>query len=704
MSLTLCSVSNVSLMSHGHAPGTWLSGVIEVDNQLSTAQTKTLTLSYNPAAHQTFRPCIEDDQGNRLWTLGGNQGSSSQGYWYINRNLNVKSYQTGSGYNPNSVAIGTSPIIESATITFQPGINKIKIGADNNGANNGDYNYGSTHIFNGVTNCQSIIDSMTNVAPTSYFLAQSEGLVGKITDYSTDSDGTIVRWKFDFGNNVGPGTYIGADPTDLTNTTAVTRYLIFDANDNASVADTPPGPFYYRFNTAGDKTISLEVTDNAGATHSSSLDAPGHITVENLDPSAGFTFLTYRDNKKLDVEDLSDDLDGVIVKWEWDWGDGNTDTWTTATKPTNGEYTHTYALNGVYDVTLTVTDDVGATNAQTVTIDVPRATASIIFSQSGPVSMGFSILASVSSVNPENDQYRGPSFLAWSRTVDVQSGRDDATEIAAHDDVFKSIIPVDPLPTGYTQAQVDAYGYPRDPLSLKDLTVEGASTYEVDYLAPADAAEPYGIGEWLGAEIPQPGVASPEPPDMAIGSNGLYSVAFDNETYFKIFVDTSGSMNSYVGAYHAAAQNVAAEMTDVFFGGDEAVARKYVQPSQNISNERWAQWAMTTLYQPGEPQKQVIIAAINEDDSGPGGTNAAIQAKAQAMFDSGGHYYFIMVQPPGGGYGPMMSMGPALAQTRVTVGTGANQEQLRWAQFAYETANGGALTNVIKQILGFLPA
>jgi PKD repeat protein len=542
-----------------------------------------------------------------------------------------------------------------------------------------------------------------NTAPTSFFLAQSEGLVGKITDLSSDSDGTIVRWKFDFGT-AGSGQYIGADPTDLTNTTSISRYLIFDATDSASVANTPPATFYYRFNTASNKTISLEVTDDTGATHSSSLEDPGYITVENLDPSAGFTFLTYRDNKELDVGDLSDDLDGVIVEWEWDWGDGNTDTWTTATRPTNGEYTHTYALNGTYDVTLTVTDDVDGTNAQTVTVDVPRTTASIIFSQSGPISMGFSVLAGVSSVNPENDQYRGPSFLAWSRTVDVQNGRNDATEIAAHDDVFNSIIPVDPLPAGYTQAQVDAYGYPRDPLSLKDLTVEGASTYEVDYLAPSDAVEPYGMGEWLGAEIPQPGVASPEPPDVAIGSNGLYSVAFDNETYFKIFVDTSGSMNNYVGAYHTAAANVAAEMTDVFFGGDAAVARKYVLPSQNISNERWAQWAMTTLYQPGEPQKQVIIAAINEDDSGPGGTNAAIQAKAQAMFDNGGHYYFIMVQPPGGGWGPMMSMGPALAQTRVTVGTGPNQEQLRWAQFAYETANGGALTNVIKQILGFLPA
>lgn len=670
---------------------------IEITNATNASGTVILQFQVKSDAHAQFRPIVQRD-GSNIWE--GN-------LWDVNHLHGVTSEQVDGTWESRGAAGSNHTFDAELTI---PGSTTylLRFGSINyHNGDNTDYSGGAKHKFVSVPNCATALDAISNAPPTSYFLAQSEGLVGKITNLSSDSDGTIVRWKFDFGNNVGPGTYIGEDPTDLTNTTSVTRYLIFDANDNASVADTPPEPFYYRFNTAGDKTISLEVTDDAGATHSSSLDAPGHITVENLDPSAGFTFLTYRDNKNLDVGDLSDDLDGVIVEWEWDWGDGNTDTWTTATRPTNGEYTHTYALNGVYDVTLTVTDDVGGTNAQTVTVDVPRATASIIFSQDGPISMGFSVLASVSSVNPENDQYKGPSFLAWSRTVDVQSGRNDATEIAAHDDVFKSIIPVDPLPAGYTQARVDAYGYPRDPLSLKDLTVEGASTYEVDYLAPADAVEPYGMGEWLGAEIPQPGVASPEPPDVAIGSNGLYSVAFDNETYFKIFVDTSGSMDNYVGAYQAAAQSVAAEMTDVFFGGDEAIARKYVLPSQNISNERWAEWAMTTLYQPGEPQKQVIIAAINEDDSGPGGTNAAIQAKAQAMFDSGGHYYFIMIVPPmpwGNSYGDMVTMGPALAQSRVTVGTAPNQEQLRWAQYAPETANGGALANVIKQILGFLPA
>ena len=145
-----------------------------------------------------------------------------------------------------------------------------------------------------------------------------------------------------------------------------------------------------------------------------------------------------------------------------------------------------------------------------------------------------------------------------------------------------------------------------------------------------------------------------------------------------------------------------ADLKDLFFGGDATLARKYVKPSQNISDERWGTWGLTTLHEPGEPKKEVMIAAINEDRSGgQGHGNASLLAKAQEYFDSGGHFYYIIIAPPGGGSsGNLYTSAPALAGTRVQ---GPGGEQIRWCQWSRESANHGALTNVIKQLLGLLP-
>lgn len=539
-----------------------------------------------------------------------------------------------------------------------------------------------------------------NVLPISLFNANNdEGMQYQITDYSSDPDGTVNFWEFDMDVTSGAGKYLATNSGETP--INITRYLKFDRNATTTVGNTiagaPPATFYYRYNAESNKMITLKVTDDRGGVHNSSLSDA--LPASNLLPSAGFSFMAARDNRTVDFKDISADLDGEIVSWVWDFNDGNTTTWTT--RPANGEFQHTYAADGSYDVTLTVTDNIGGTNTVTQTVDAPRVNANVVFTTSGPVSFGFSVVSGTSATMPSTDFYRGPSFLAWSRTLDVIG-----TDADKENYVFKSVRSVT---TGLNATQKTAYheaakhiGYPRDPLSLKALTQTASTDYKVDYMSPSDAEAPFSVSEWIDAEIPPPAIETPNPPNIAIG-NGMFSVGFDSQTYFKIWIDTSGSMGSYVGPYASAAISVQADLKDLFFGGDATLARKYVKPSQNISNERWGTWGGTTLHEPGEPKKEVMIAAINEDRSGgQGNSNASLLAKAQEYFDSGGHFYYIVIAPPGGGSsGNLYTSAPALAGTRVQ---GPGGEQIRWCQWSRESANHGALTNVIKQLLGLLPA
>ncbi|MEM6783034.1 MAG: PKD domain-containing protein [Bacteroidota bacterium] len=80
----------------------------------------------------------------------------------------------------------------------------------------------------------------------------------------------------------------------------------------------------------------------------------------NTPPDAGFTFSC--DNLTCDFTDTSSDSDGAIVTWAWTFGDGGSSSQQNPTR--------IYTSAGTYSVTLTVTDNEGASDDVTRSVSV----------------------------------------------------------------------------------------------------------------------------------------------------------------------------------------------------------------------------------------------------------------------------------------------------------------------------------------------
>ncbi len=228
------------------------------------------------------------------------------------------------------------------------------------------------------------------------------GEVVQFQDLSTDLDGEVVSWLWDFGDgssSVTPSpTHTFIDEGDFLVSltvrdaedavTAVARWLavgndpptadfswspasvttVVDAQFTSQSLDpdgtivswtwdfgdggSGSGPVVdHRYSALGTYTVVLLVTDDNGATASVSKE----MSVINSRPVAAFTFpndlVSFSEAR---FEDRSYDLDGSITGWSWSFGDGGT---SSAPSPT-----HTFQRPGVYRVNLTVTDDRGWTD------------------------------------------------------------------------------------------------------------------------------------------------------------------------------------------------------------------------------------------------------------------------------------------------------------------------------------------------------
>jgi len=178
--------------------------------------------------------------------------------------------------------------------------------------------------------------TVRNAPPVANFtFAPPQPKIGEMVTFgaggSSDPDGLIVMFEWDFNND---------GLTDATGSTVT-----------------------YSFGTVGARPVTLKVTDDDGASSYTTKVVPVQATA----PTAAFTFTPLAPNTGQVVSfdaSGSADPDGTIILYEWDFdNDGVTDA-------TGMAATHSFPTAGVYPVTLVVTDNDGAIDAETKGVPV----------------------------------------------------------------------------------------------------------------------------------------------------------------------------------------------------------------------------------------------------------------------------------------------------------------------------------------------
>jgi PKD repeat protein len=183
----------------------------------------------------------------------------------------------------------------------------------------------------------TVSNDTINQPPHAGFSFNCNGLTCQFFDTSTDSDGVIVRYDWEFGD---------------------------------STSDTLPNPVH-TYGAPGRYDVFHAVVDDDGAVDS--LHQIVTVTADtgggNQPPLAFFSFnctgLTCQ------FQDQSVDSGGAVVQWSWFFGDGGSDT---LQNPV-----HTYAAAGTYQVDLVIYDNGGATDTATHLVTVSDTSVAHLF-------------------------------------------------------------------------------------------------------------------------------------------------------------------------------------------------------------------------------------------------------------------------------------------------------------------------------------
>jgi MYXO-CTERM domain-containing protein len=175
-------------------------------------------------------------------------------------------------------------------------------------------------VINYRPNLYTVVEAV-NLPPNAAFTYDTANLSITFTDQSTDPDGTVATWDWNFGDG------------------------------STSQLQNPS----HTYTTSGTFQVELVVTDDFG-----DEDTITQSVTVNAPPKADFDYVA--DGLSVTFEDKSTDPGGLVESWSWTFGDGSTSI--------DQDPVHDFAADGTYNVKLVISDDLGATDSKTLEITV----------------------------------------------------------------------------------------------------------------------------------------------------------------------------------------------------------------------------------------------------------------------------------------------------------------------------------------------
>ncbi len=189
---------------------------------------------------------------------------------------------------------------------------------------------------------------------------------------SSDIDGIIVTYDWDFGDNTG------------------------QIVQNEITA--------YTYTEAGEYAVTMTVTDDAGETNSctttATVDVHSDALILDCSMLPTHAIADYPIAFNVDAEDS----DGNIVRFDWDFGDGETES-------TIGSSTEHIYDSGNFAIRVTVTDDEGNTASCEQNINVAADTPAVAVASATPTSGESTLTVQFSSAGSSGD---APLIYKWS--------------------------------------------------------------------------------------------------------------------------------------------------------------------------------------------------------------------------------------------------------------------------------------------------
>lgn len=239
-----------------------------------------------------------------------------------------------------------------------------RVGTDNTWSGSGEFTgrIDEAAVYSTVLSAERVsahyaASLVSNAAPLADFSATCTGASCELVATASDPDGSIAGYEWDLGDGSAPQT-------------------------TASVSHV--------YATAGTYTVTLVVTDDRGTRTTVTRDVD--VVIPNSPPAAVIADPVVN-GLVVDVDGSgSTDPDGTIASYSWDFGDGSP-------AVTGATATHAYGIAGTFPVTLTVTDDDGATDTATVdvTVDVPNLSPAAVIDPVSPAGLTVDVDGSGSS-------------------------------------------------------------------------------------------------------------------------------------------------------------------------------------------------------------------------------------------------------------------------------------------------------------------